>query len=111
MRDLVAFIPADAWVEDKAWLGLSYYLWNNLVPLSRDFFLPKLYADFDGFWAVLASVSDLAFYNAAVLPRLEVPPSLARALGSTRRPLLGTILSTAWTGHSRGAPGSGGEVL
>ena len=73
VRALPLFVPRCAYLVQEQWLETGYALWKPVGDPGRDFFLPRLGADYVSFGTGPASTEDMAILNKVVLKRLQVP--------------------------------------
>jgi hypothetical protein len=108
VRALPLFVPRCAYLVQERWLEIGYALWKPVGDPGRDFFLPRLDADYVGFGTGPASTADMAILNKAVLQRLQVPVAVPstegerQQLGWKEGPycLIKESMCDGWTGHS-----------
>jgi hypothetical protein len=108
VRALPLFVPRCAYIVQERWLEVGYGLWRTVGDPGRDFFLPRLGADYNSFDSSPASTADMAILNKVVLQRLQVPVSLPSCGGGKGHLvwkegpycLIKSPLCDGWTGHS-----------
>ena len=108
VRALPLFVPRCAYLVQEQWLEVGYALWKPVGDPGRDFFFPRLGADYTSFKSVPASTADMAILNKVVLQRLQVPMAVQPPEGGKLPPvwkegpycLIKAPMLDGWTGHS-----------
>ena len=108
VRALPLFVPRCAYLVQERWLEIGYALWKPVGDPGRDFFLPRLGADYVNFGTGPASAADMAILNKAVLQRLQVPVATHVTEEGEQRLvwkegpycLIKESMCDGWTGHS-----------
>jgi hypothetical protein len=108
VRSLPLFVPRCAYLVQERWLEVGYGLWRPVGDPGRDFFLPRLCADYAHFEEVPAGASEIAMLNKIVIQRLRVPVLSPPTEGEQATPiwkegpycLVKAPMCDGWTGHS-----------
>ena len=108
VRSLPLFVPRCAYLVQERWLEVGYALWKPVGDPGRDFFLPRLGADYVDFGVGPASAADMAILNRSVIQRLQVPVATQSTEDGEHRLLwkegpyclVKESMCDGWTGHS-----------
>ena len=49
VREMVVYVPREAWVAEPSWLQVGFELWRALAPWDRDHFLPRPLPNLEAF--------------------------------------------------------------
>ena len=107
MRELPLFIPKGASLAATTWVETGFALWKELVPVNRDFFLPRPLNDQE-FGLKVATAGDASAMGTALTAFLPIPvKSTEGAQAGTwilgGAPLFPGALAAGWTNHSERA--------
>jgi len=100
IRELVVFVPTEAWLVADGWLAEGHRLWVELAPWPRDHFLPRALSDLSGFSKKHAGTSDLAGMYTDALRQVGRPTYRGGAWGAEGWQWVPAEVVGAWTGHS-----------
>ena len=85
----------------RGWLQAGFTLWSSSqFNFDRDYLVPRPTADLRGVQHKLASPTDLAGYQTAVLRELKVPVRSGSTWQESSHALLSPTAAAFWTGHS-----------
>jgi len=103
VREVIVFVPSEAWVVEPRWLQVGFDLWVALAPWDRDHFFPRPLPDMAGFEKRHAGVADLSAMNSSALAHLGRPVRMEQGWGVDAGRWLPEEVVQAWTGHSERA--------
>ena len=103
VRELVVYVPREAWVAESSWLQAGFELWRALAPWDRDHFLPRPLPNLEAFEKWHAGTMDIAGLSSEALTRLCKPVVVAGRVGTEGGRWIPKSAAKAWTGHSERA--------
>ncbi len=100
---LPLLVPYCAYLGRPEWLEVGHSLLSGVLPVNRDFLLPRPLRDFSGFGTKPADFSDAAAANFVLLAALRVPVLREGSWVPGTDLLLPECLSDGFTNHSERA--------
>jgi hypothetical protein len=73
VRELPLFVLKEAFISSPDWAPVGFYIWKEISPINRDYFIPRPIADAEEFSKKIASPRDPSTMGVCLLACLRIP--------------------------------------